>query len=78
MIRVSDSLIKSYHDPADEPVAAPLPPRFFEFDDGQPLGKEELKRKPNPGIPSRLLYLMVHNVLQSSSLLNALSPCSWE
>ncbi|EIN08637.1 mitogen activated protein kinase-like protein [Punctularia strigosozonata HHB-11173 SS5] len=32
-----------YHDPADEPTAEPLDPSFFDFDTGEPLGKERLK-----------------------------------
>ncbi|KAF5356781.1 hypothetical protein D9756_006418 [Leucocoprinus leucothites] len=32
-----------YHDPQDEPEAAPLDPSFFDFDNGEPLSKEELK-----------------------------------
>ncbi|KAG6907772.1 Mitogen-activated protein kinase 2 [Tephrocybe rancida] len=32
-----------YHDPLDEPTASPLDPSFFNFDFGEPLGKEELK-----------------------------------
>ena len=27
----------------DEPVAEPIDPSFFDFDNGDPLGKEELK-----------------------------------
>jgi mitogen-activated protein kinase 1/3 len=34
---------KPYHDPQDEPFANPLEPSFFDFDNGDPLGKEELK-----------------------------------
>lgn len=32
-----------YHDPQDEPTAEPLDPSFFDFDNGDPLGKEQLK-----------------------------------
>ncbi|KXN81191.1 Mitogen-activated protein kinase CPK1 [Leucoagaricus sp. SymC.cos] len=32
-----------YHDPQDEPEAAQLDPSFFDFDNGEPLSKEELK-----------------------------------
>lgn len=40
--------LEPYHDPNDEPAAAPLPASFFDFDDsngqeGQ-LSKEHLKR----------------------------------
>lgn len=35
--------IKPYHDPMDEPTAPPLDPSFFDFDNGNPLSKEELK-----------------------------------
>ncbi|KIY48786.1 Pkinase-domain-containing protein [Fistulina hepatica ATCC 64428] len=35
--------LQPYHDPADEPVAAPLNPSFFDFDNGEAIGKEELK-----------------------------------
>ncbi|RDB30603.1 Mitogen-activated protein kinase CPK1 [Hypsizygus marmoreus] len=46
-IEVEDALkhpyLQPYHDPLDEPVASPLDPSFFHFDNGDPLGKEELK-----------------------------------
>lgn len=32
-----------YHDPDDEPVADPIDPSFFDFDNGEPLEKEDLK-----------------------------------
>jgi mitogen-activated protein kinase 1/3 len=32
-----------YHDPLDEPVAEPLPPEFFDFDNGKPMSKDQLK-----------------------------------
>jgi mitogen-activated protein kinase 1/3 len=32
-----------YHDPQDEPTAEPLDPSFFDFDNSDPLSKEELK-----------------------------------
>lgn len=32
-----------YHDPQDEPTAEALDPSFFDFDNGDALGKEELK-----------------------------------
>ncbi|KAF8576411.1 mitogen activated protein kinase-like protein [Ramaria rubella] len=32
-----------YHDPMDEPTAAPLDPSFFDFDNGIQLDKEQLK-----------------------------------
>jgi mitogen-activated protein kinase 1/3 len=35
--------LEPYHDPADEPGAAPLDPSFFDFEND--LGKEELKRE---------------------------------
>ncbi|KAF8237506.1 Pkinase-domain-containing protein [Tricholoma matsutake] len=35
--------LQPYHDPLDEPVAEPIDPSFFDFDNGDPLGKEELK-----------------------------------
>jgi mitogen-activated protein kinase 1/3 len=41
-----DSLLtmtQPYHDPQDEPEAAQLDPSFFDFDNGEPLSKEELK-----------------------------------
>lgn len=34
---------QAYHDPSDEPTAEPLDPSFFDFDNGDPLGKEQLK-----------------------------------
>jgi mitogen-activated protein kinase 1/3 len=40
MLTVHD---EPYHDPQDEPLAKPLEPSFFDFDNGDPLGKEELK-----------------------------------
>jgi len=46
-IEVGDALkhpyLQPYHDPLDEPVAKPLDPSFFDFDNGDPLGKEQLK-----------------------------------
>ncbi|KAI0319851.1 Pkinase-domain-containing protein [Amylostereum chailletii] len=46
-IDVSEALrhpyLESYHDPDDEPNAAPLDPSFFDFDGPEPLGKEDLK-----------------------------------
>ncbi|TFK37954.1 kinase-like domain-containing protein [Crucibulum laeve] len=46
-IDVDDALrhpyLQPYHDPQDEPTAEPLDPSFFNFDNGDPLGKEELK-----------------------------------
>jgi hypothetical protein len=42
----SDSLGKPYHDPQDEPTAEALDPSFFDFDNGDPLSKEELKGEP--------------------------------
>ncbi|KAL0572271.1 mitogen activated protein kinase [Marasmius crinis-equi] len=42
-----------YHDPQDEPTAAPIDPDFFHFDNGDPMSKEELKeliyREITPG-----------------------------
>lgn len=35
--------MQAYHDPQDEPTAEPLDPSFFDFDMGEPLGKEQLK-----------------------------------
>jgi len=32
-----------YHDLEDEPTAEPLDPRFFDFDMGEALSKEQLK-----------------------------------
>ena len=40
-------LTQPYHDPQDEPTAEPLDPSFFDFDNGDPLGKEELKGSPS-------------------------------
>jgi mitogen-activated protein kinase 1/3 len=37
-------IIQPYHDPQDEPTAAPLPLSFFDFDNGEQLSKEQLKR----------------------------------
>ncbi|KAH9911148.1 mitogen activated protein kinase-like protein [Epithele typhae] len=46
-IEVEDALkhpyLEAYHDPSDEPTAEPLDPSFFDFDNGDPLGKEQLK-----------------------------------
>ncbi|CAL1699831.1 unnamed protein product [Somion occarium] len=49
--------LESYHDPNDEPTAAPLDPSFFDFDYGEELTKEQLKlliyqevTKPRPPI----------------------------
>jgi len=39
-----------YHDPQDEPDAAPLDPSFFDFDNGEPLKKEELKGISHPSV----------------------------
>lgn len=36
-------LSQPYHDPADEPTADQIDPSFFDFDNGDPLGKEDLK-----------------------------------
>jgi len=35
--------LASYHDPQDEPTAAPIDPSFFDFDNGEQSGKEMLK-----------------------------------
>jgi mitogen-activated protein kinase 1/3 len=35
--------MQPYHDPQDEPLAKPLETSFFDFDNGDPLGKEDLK-----------------------------------
>ncbi len=35
--------LQPYHDPMDEPTAPQLDPSFFDFDNGTPLSKEELK-----------------------------------
>jgi len=62
-IEVGDALkhpyLAPYHDPQDEPTAEPLDPSFFDFDNGDPLTKEELKvliyneitRPENPQAP---------------------------
>ncbi|EPQ52016.1 Pkinase-domain-containing protein, partial [Gloeophyllum trabeum ATCC 11539] len=46
-IQVEEALkhpyLEPYHDPQDEPTAEPLDPSFFDFDNGIPLEKEELK-----------------------------------
>ena len=47
-ISVEDALrhpyLEPYHDPDDEPTAAPIPPEFFDFDkDKDNLSKEQLK-----------------------------------
>jgi mitogen-activated protein kinase 1/3 len=46
-IEVGDALqhpyLQPYHDPQDEPTADPLDPSFFDFDNGDPLTKEDLK-----------------------------------
>ncbi|KDQ53336.1 hypothetical protein JAAARDRAFT_161829 [Jaapia argillacea MUCL 33604] len=46
-IQVEEALrhpyLEPYHDPQDEPTAAPLDPTFFDFDNGDALTKEELK-----------------------------------
>ncbi|KAI9069004.1 mitogen activated protein kinase-like protein [Trametes sanguinea] len=46
-IEVEDALkhpyLEAYHDPQDEPTAEPLDPSFFDFDNGDPLSKEQLK-----------------------------------
>ena len=39
----TDPSLQLYHDPDDEPVADPIDPSFFDFDDGEPLEKEDLK-----------------------------------
>ena len=49
-ISVEDALrhpyLEPYHDPDDEPTAAPIPPEFFDFDkDKDNLSKEQLKRR---------------------------------
>ncbi|KAJ6611452.1 mitogen activated protein kinase-like protein [Mycena sp. CBHHK59/15] len=62
-----------YHDPADEPTADPIDPSFFDFDNGDPLGKEDLKvliyeeimRPDNPAAPF---------VLQSQTTDGAAAP----
>jgi mitogen-activated protein kinase 1/3 len=35
--------LQPYHDPQDEPGAPALDPSFFDFDNGEPLKKEQLK-----------------------------------
>ncbi|KAF7306271.1 Mitogen-activated protein kinase [Mycena indigotica] len=54
--------LSPYHDPADEPTAEAIDPSFFDFDMGEPLGKEDLKvliyeeitRPDNPAAPFEL------------------------
>ncbi|KAF7293737.1 Mitogen-activated protein kinase [Mycena chlorophos] len=57
--------LSPYHDPADEPTAEQIDPSFFDFDNGEPLGKEDLKgaslliyeeitRPDNPAAPFEL------------------------
>ncbi|KAJ7888094.1 mitogen activated protein kinase-like protein [Mycena olivaceomarginata] len=70
-IEVTEALahpyLSPYHDPADEPTADQIDPSFFDFDNGDPLGKEDLKvliyeeitRPDNPSAPF---------VLQSATL----------
>lgn len=41
--QVTEDSAQAYHDPSDEPTAEPLDPSFFDFDNGDPLGKEQLK-----------------------------------
>ena len=45
--------LQAYHDPSDEPTAEPLDPSFFDFDNGDPLGKEQLKGAHAPQRPAR-------------------------
>ncbi|KAJ8462527.1 hypothetical protein ONZ51_g10846 [Trametes cubensis] len=63
-IEVEDALkhpyLEAYHDPQDEPTAEPLDPSFFDFDNGDPLNKEQLKvmiyeevTKPRPPPPAQ-------------------------
>ena len=44
----ADRATQAYHDPSDEPTAEPLDPSFFDFDNGDPLGKEQLKGERRP------------------------------
>ncbi|CAK5274874.1 unnamed protein product [Mycena citricolor] len=65
-IEVEDALahpyLSPYHDPADEPTADPIPPSFFDFDNGDQVSKEDLKvliydeitRPDNPSAPFEL------------------------
>lgn len=42
---LSHPYLEAYHDPEDEPAAAPLDPSFFDFDNRQEaVTKEELKQ----------------------------------
>ncbi|KAK7046891.1 mitogen activated protein kinase-like protein [Favolaschia claudopus] len=71
-IEVTEALahpyLSPYHDhPADEPTAEQIDPSFFYFDNGDPLGKEELKvliykevtRPDNPNTPFALQSALV-------------------
>ncbi|KAG0706884.1 kinase-like domain-containing protein [Suillus ampliporus] len=49
-----------YHDPDDEPVADPIDPSFFDFDNGEALEKEDLKV---------LIYKEIRNAQASQSSL---------
>ncbi|KAI9567593.1 kinase-like domain-containing protein [Boletus coccyginus] len=42
-----------YHDADDEPVADPIDPSFFDFDNGEPLTKEQLKELIYQEVTSR-------------------------
>jgi hypothetical protein len=39
----ADHVQQPYHDPDDEPMADPIDPSFFDFDNGEALEKEDLK-----------------------------------
>jgi len=70
-----------YHDPDDEPIADPIDPSFFDFDNGEPLKKEELKGMPTfryheTSLLSRTTVLIYREITtaqssQSSLLLSA-------
>lgn len=62
--------LQPYHDPLDEPVADPLPPTFFDFDNGKPMSKDTLKSMSTthsfrPVTVSIGISVRIHSVLKS-------------
>jgi hypothetical protein len=53
--------MQPYHDPEDEPTAEPLEPSFFDFDNGDALGRDELK---GWSVSSSALKLLTFTLVQ--------------
>ena len=71
---------QAYHDPSDEPTAEPLDPSFFDFDNGDPLGKEELKGMQHIMSPAQVadivnaLTVMIYEEVTKPRLPTAAQP----